>query len=83
MKALNVYDALSRKIVQGNNIAQTFQFVDSGNAELGFVALSQVILKPEDSRWIVAANLYTPIRQDAVLLRMAPTTRRRKRSSSS
>jgi molybdate transport system substrate-binding protein len=69
MKALDVYDALAGKIVQGNNIAQTFQFIDTGNAELGFVALSQVITKPGGSRWIVSANLYTPIRQDAVLLR--------------
>jgi molybdate transport system substrate-binding protein len=68
MKALDVYDALSSKIVQGSNIAQTFQFVDSGNADLGFVALSQIIQKPEGSRWIVPSDLYTPIRQDAVLL---------------
>jgi molybdate transport system substrate-binding protein len=69
MKALGVYDALSDKIVQGNDIAQTFQFVDTGNAELGFVALSQVIKRPGGSRWVVPANLYRPIRQDAVLLR--------------
>jgi molybdate transport system substrate-binding protein len=48
MKALGVYDALIGKIVQGSNIAQTFQFVDTGNAELGFVALSQVIT----TRWL-------------------------------
>jgi molybdate transport system substrate-binding protein len=69
MKALSVYDALASKIVQGSNIAQTFQFVETGNAELGFVALSQVIEKRGGSRWIVPANLYSPIRQDAVLLR--------------
>jgi len=69
MKALGVYDALAGKIVQGTNIAQTFQFIDTGNAELGFVALSQVIDKQGGSRWIVTANLYSPIRQDAVLLR--------------
>jgi molybdate transport system substrate-binding protein len=69
MKALGVYDALAGKIVQGDNIAQTFQFVDTGNAELGFVALSQVIAKQGGSRWVVAANLYGAIRQDAVLLR--------------
>jgi molybdate transport system substrate-binding protein len=69
MKALGVYDKLSRKIVQGSNIAQTFQFVETGNADLGFVALSQVIERPGGSRWIVAANLYAPIRQDAVLLK--------------
>jgi molybdate transport system substrate-binding protein len=69
MKTLGVYDKLSGKIVQGSNIAQTFQFVDTGNAELGFVALSQVIGRQNGSRWVVPANLYTPIRQDAVLLK--------------
>jgi molybdate transport system substrate-binding protein len=69
MKALNVYDALQPKIVQGNNIAQTFQFIDTGNAELGFVALSQVVERSEGSRWLVAGNLYPPIKQDAVLLK--------------
>ena len=69
MKTLGVYDALSRKIVQGANIAQAFQFVDTGNAELGFVALSQVIARQGGSRWMVPANLYSAIRQDAVLLR--------------
>jgi molybdate transport system substrate-binding protein len=69
MKALNVYDTLQPKIVQGNNIAQTFQFIDTGNAELGFVALSQVVDHSEGSRWLVSANLYAPIKQDAVLLK--------------
>ena len=69
MKALGVYDALSRKIVQGANIAQAFQFVDTGNAELGFVALSQVIARQGGSRWMVPANLYSAIRPDAVLPR--------------
>jgi molybdate transport system substrate-binding protein len=69
MKALKVYDALQPKIVQGNSIAQTFQFIDTGNAELGFVALSQVIERKEGSRWLVSNNLYSPIKQDAVLLK--------------
>jgi molybdate transport system substrate-binding protein len=69
MKALGVHDALASKIVQGDNIAQTFQFVDTGNAELGFVALSQVIARQGGSRWVVPANLYRAIRQDAVLLK--------------
>jgi molybdate transport system substrate-binding protein len=69
MKALGLYDALSPKIVQGANIAQAFQFVETGNAELGFVALSEVITRQGGSRWIVPANLYKAIRQDAVLLR--------------
>ncbi len=69
MKALGMYDKLAGKIVQGSNIAQTFQFVDTGNAELGFVALSQVIERQGGSRWIVAAKLYSPILQDAVMLK--------------
>lgn len=69
MKALGVYEALAPKVVQGNNIAQAFQFVDTGNAEVGFVALSQVIFVDGGSRWIVPSKLYTPIAQDAVLLK--------------
>jgi molybdate transport system substrate-binding protein len=69
LKKLGVYDALAPKIVQGNNIAQAYQFIDTGNAELGFVALSQVINKDEGSRWIVPDKLYATIAQDAVLLK--------------
>ena len=68
LKALKVYDTLAPKIVQGNSIAQTFQFVDTRNAELGFVALAQVIARPGGSRWLVPQSLYTEIRQDAALL---------------
>lgn len=59
------------KIVTGENIAQTFQFVASGNAELGFVALSQVWKDgrlTSGSGWVVPATLHAPIKQDAVLL---------------
>jgi molybdate transport system substrate-binding protein len=69
LKALKVYATLQPKIVQGNNIAQTFQFVETGNAELGLVALSQIAGEPSGSRWLVPQALYTPIRQDAVLLK--------------
>jgi molybdate transport system substrate-binding protein len=69
MKKLGVYDALAGKIVQGNNIAQAYQFIETGNAEVGFVALSQLINKNEGSRWIVPDNLYAMIAQDAVLLK--------------
>lgn len=69
MKALGVYDGLQARIVQGNNIAQTYQFIETGNAELGFVALSQVVGREDGSRWEVPANLHAPIEQDAVLLR--------------
>jgi molybdate transport system substrate-binding protein len=69
MKALGVYRRLSPKFVQGNNIAQTFQFVRTGNAAVGFVALSQVVRNNDGSRWIVPEKLYAPIAQDAVLLK--------------
>ncbi len=68
---LGVMESIRPRFVQGENIAQTHQFVSTGNAELGFVALSQVL---EDgkltsgSAWIVPQNLYTPIRQDAAIL---------------
>lgn len=71
LQSLGLADALAPKIVQGENIAQTFQFVSTGNAELGFVALSQVQQpgKPAvGSHWLVPAKYHTPIRQDAVLL---------------
>lgn len=73
MMALGLLDALTPKFVQGNNIAQTYQFIDTGNAALGFVALSQIAGHNEGSRWIVPENLYTPIRQDAVLLKRGET----------
>lgn len=69
MKALGVYDAIQPKIVQGNSIAQAFQFIDTGNAELGFVALSQLANVSAGSRWIVPQALYAQILQDAVLLK--------------
>jgi molybdate transport system substrate-binding protein len=69
MQALSVYDALKPKIVQGNSIAQAFQFVDTRNAEVGFVALSQLHGVTGGTRWEVPPNLHATIRQDAVLLK--------------
>ena len=69
MKALGVYDALKPKIVQGNSIAQAFQFVDTRNAEVGFVALAQLYGVTAGTRWEVPSSLHAPIRQDAVLLK--------------
>jgi molybdate transport system substrate-binding protein len=63
--------SLEGKFVQGENIAQTYQFTSTGNAELGFVALSQVYADGKlkgGSAWIVPASLHSPIRQDAVVL---------------
>lgn len=70
LQALGVYDDLAPKFVTGENIAQTHQFVSSGNALLGFVALSQVLVdgKIEGSSWVVPSTLYAPIRQDAIIL---------------
>jgi molybdate transport system substrate-binding protein len=59
------------KIVEGQNITQAYQFVSTGNAELGFVALSQVFKDGKlasGSAWIVPAELHDPIKQDAVIL---------------
>jgi len=71
LAGLKLLDALQPRFVQAENIAQAHQFVASGNAELGFVALSQVMKDGrlgEGSAWIVPAGLHQPIRQDAVLL---------------
>jgi len=72
MKARGMTDALAPKLVTAESIAQAFQFVSTGNAELGFVALSQVAAphKPvAGSYWLVPTDLHGPIRQGAVLLR--------------
>lgn len=66
---LGLTEALTPKQVTGENISQTLQFVESGNAELGFVALSQVVGKPASQVWMVPADDYAPILQDAVLLK--------------
>ena len=74
LEKLGLMDALRPKFVQGENIAQAHQFVASGNAELGFVALSQVYRDGKlmaGSGWIVPADFHTPIRQDAVILSRA------------
>jgi len=62
------------RVVQGENIAQTYQFVASGNAPLGFVALSQVMEDGrlrEGSAWMVPASMHEAIRQDAIVLKAA------------
>lgn len=68
---LGLSQAVAPKLVEGQNIAQTIQFVASGNAELGFVALSQVYKDgrlSSGSAWRVPAELHEPIRQDALIL---------------
>ncbi len=72
LQALGLWDKLKPRLVRGENIGQAFQFVVSGNAKLGFVARSQ-LLRPGQaaggSYWDVPQSLYTPIQQQAVLLR--------------
>jgi molybdate transport system substrate-binding protein len=71
LKELGLLESVKDKLVQGENIAQTHQFVASGNAELGFVALSQVVKDGEiqqGSGWVVPTAYHPPIRQDALLL---------------
>jgi molybdate transport system substrate-binding protein len=70
LQALGVYEAVLPKLVTAESIAQAYQFVTSGNAELGFVALSQVLVngRIDGSSWLVPAGLYPSIRQDALVL---------------
>jgi len=66
---LGLTGAITPRQVTGENITQTLQFVESGNAELGFVSLSQVTGKPATQVWVAPAEDYSPILQDAVLLK--------------
>lgn len=71
LEKLGIKERINLKLVQGENIGQTYQFVSTGNAKLGFVALSQVISKGktvQGSVWLIPSDYYQPIKQDAVLL---------------
>jgi len=71
LEKLTMWNAMQRKLVKGENITQTWQFVATENAELGFVALSQIMHDgkvSEGSWWLVPAEMHKPIRQSAVLL---------------
>jgi molybdate transport system substrate-binding protein len=71
LEALGLKAAIEPKLVMGENIAQTYQFVDTRNADIGFVALSQVMQDGEivkGSGWIVPGEMHAPIRQDALIL---------------
>ena len=70
LDTLGLTAAVTPKIVTGENITQTLQFVDTGNAELGFVAASQVVGKPATAVWTPPQDDYPPIRQNAVLLKV-------------
>jgi molybdate transport system substrate-binding protein len=69
-----VYDAVKDRLVLGENISQTAEFVESGNADAGIVALSLVLspaMKDKGRVWIIPEKLYTPIQQGAVAVRAA------------
>ncbi len=71
MQKLGVLSKIEPRVVQGESISQTFQFVSSGNAQLGFVALSQVWENGKlrsGSAWVVPEEMHEQLRQDAVLL---------------
>lgn len=68
---LGVQDNVKRRLVQGESIGQTYQFVSTENAQLGFVALSQISVDGrigQGSAWVVPPSMHTPLKQDAVLL---------------
>ena len=71
LENLGLGDKLADSLIMGENISQAYQFVATGNAPLGFVALSQVGRNgaiEQGSGWLVPAELHSPIRQHAVLL---------------
>jgi len=72
LRSLKLWTNLKKRLVQGENIAQTFQFISTGNAKLGFVAYSQIMnpgLSIDGSFWEVPQSIYKPIEQQAVLLK--------------
>lgn len=71
LEGLGLWGGVQNRIVMGENITQTQQFAGTGNADMAFIALSQTIKDGkaiEGSQWVVPKHLYTPIRQDAILL---------------
>lgn len=70
LKRRGVYVRLRPALVQGASISQTLQFVETGAADLGFVALSQVVKRPGGSRWLVPASNHGPLVQQAVLMKV-------------
>ena len=69
LEKLQLANKLKPKLVMGENIAQTYQFVITGNAQLGFVAISQVAKSDKDHYWAPPQDMYDPLKQDVVLLK--------------
>jgi len=77
LQTLGLWKQLRTRLVRGENISQTFQFIASGNAELGFIAYSQMKTFSDSagSTWEIPENLYHPIEQQAILLKDRVSTR--------
>ena len=77
LEHFGVWDALEGRIVRGENVGQALQYVDSGNADLAFIAVSQLTeeRRASGSLWKVPSELHSPIRQQALLLRDLPAAR--------
>lgn len=75
LTALGLWDSLQTTLVRGENIGQTYQFVRTGAAELGFVALSQVMEEDPTCYWVVPQKLHPPLDQQAILLSDTPAAR--------
>ena len=74
MQKLELWDSVQPQLVMGESLGQTMGFIESGNAQLGFVALSQILdpkIKGQGSRWDVPTHLHEPIKQDVILLTKA------------
>lgn len=74
LEKLTMWNAIQGKLVKGESITQTYQFVASENAEMGFIALSQIMRDGKVSAgswWLVPEDMHKPIRQSAVLLSKA------------
>jgi len=75
LEQLGLWSTLETRLVKGESVGQAFQFVESGAAEAGLVALSQVVDKEANTYWIVPRELHQPLLQDAVLLRTGTRNR--------
>lgn len=76
LQKLGTWEGVQSRIVMGENLGQTMGFIESGNAELGFVALSQALdprLKHKGARWDVPTDLHEPIKQDVIMLEKGKT----------
>jgi molybdate transport system substrate-binding protein len=73
LRYLQMDNGKQSKWIQGENVSQVYQFVHSGNADLGFVALSQVLNQgaAQEQYWLIPETFYQPIKQDVVWLQRA------------